>query len=394
MKILLANYLYKPNIGGVENSLFYISKELIKLGHRPIILVTDLNQFDRNSRLPYFERIDGIEIFRIKTLSNKFPLRSIIGSVFLIVKGIIEIRKLDRRFHFAIAISRDYKLLIGLKFILKKIKIAYILPAIVKKQDSDFSNTKNSIKNLIRHIFVNLQHESLQNFAIKLADKNFVFSQNMYDYVNGLAHKKLVKIPPGIDKNVFKPVEISEKNRLRAILNLNKSDFLVLFLGRFTKVKGLNIAVDAFKKIHNMKIKLLLVGEGPEKIYLQSQIQKNKLENIIIHPQTNNPEYYYQCCDLFLMSSLYESFGQTLLEASLCHLPTLAFSGSEINTATIEILGNNAIYCKNEPFDLGEKIKEIYLNYEESLKIEFKSIEQKYSWTNFTNELLMELIGK
>ena len=70
-KYIIYSALYYPNLGGVENYTYHLSKELLKMGHR-VTLVTS-NVFN----LPTNEVIDGLEIYRLpcfNLLDGRFPV--------------------------------------------------------------------------------------------------------------------------------------------------------------------------------------------------------------------------------------------------------------------------------------------------------------------------------
>ncbi|MDO8621267.1 MAG: glycosyltransferase family 4 protein [Candidatus Levybacteria bacterium] len=67
MNILFLSRLFYPHIGGVEKHVLEISRELMKKGHR-IIVITE--QHDKNLKLE--EEIEGIEVYRIPVGKDSF----------------------------------------------------------------------------------------------------------------------------------------------------------------------------------------------------------------------------------------------------------------------------------------------------------------------------------
>src|SRR3989344_7747161 len=78
---------------------------------------------------------------------------------------------------------------------------------------------------------------------------------------------------------------------------------------RLTSEKNIVLAIEAVK---DMKLSLLIVGEGPESGYLKGMATGN----ISFEPYTGDLTSYYKTCDLFLLTSNYEGYGMTLVEAA------------------------------------------------------------------------------
>ena len=69
---------------------------------------------------------------------------------------------------------------------------------------------------------------------------------------------------------------------------------------------------------------LLIVGDGPERQKLESRIQNLELStNIKIENWTDDLVSYYKTADLFLLTSNYEGYGRTVVEAMAAGLPVI-----------------------------------------------------------------------
>lgn len=112
--------------------------------------------------------------------------------------------------------------------------------------------------------------------------------------------------------------------------------------GRFTKVKGFDIAVDAAKilKVKGIPFVWYFVGDGPERKALIKQISENGLkDDIIITGMKDNPYPYIKACDIYIQPSREESYGLTIAEA-------IALSRPVISTNTVGglLLLNDGLY--------------------------------------------------
>ena len=182
----------------------------------------------------------------------------------------------------------------------------------------------------------------LQRKAVMISEV-FVFSRSMQRQVmNALPLKsgenqiRLVK--PGIDARRFYPGTQAENVEARAKLGLPPNAVIWLFVGRFVHAKGLNYVLDALECSSDDSV-LVMVGEGDLKDSLIYCIERKALQQRVrFFEKVLNVEDFYRACDVFVMSSSYEPFGQTIIEASACGLPIAAFSKvSGVITATHEL---------------------------------------------------------
>lgn len=97
--------------------------------------------------------------------------------------------------------------------------------------------------------------------------------------------------------------------------------------GRFSPVKGFDLAVQAAKVLKEKNISFLwyFVGDGPEIANLEKSIKEYNLqEEIIITGMQKNPYPYINACDIYVQPSYEESLGLTILEAHRLCKPVIA----------------------------------------------------------------------
>ena len=111
----------------------------------------------------------------------------------------------------------------------------------------------------------------------------------------------------------------------------------ILSVGRLVPQKNFETLIEAFTivlKIH-ADATLTIVGGGPlseELIALTTKLNVNN--SVYFEGFSDNPMHYYQSSDVFVMSSSWEGFGNTVVEALACGLPVISsncrFGPSEI----------------------------------------------------------------
>ena len=97
--------------------------------------------------------------------------------------------------------------------------------------------------------------------------------------------------------------------------------------GRFSNVKGFDLAVEAAKILKEKQVQFLwlFVGDGPERASLEKLIEKDNLQEYIkLTGMQKNPYPYMNACDIYVQPSYEESLGLTILEAHRLNKPVIA----------------------------------------------------------------------
>lgn len=103
---------------------------------------------------------------------------------------------------------------------------------------------------------------------------------------------------------------------------------ILLAVGRLHRDKGFDLLISAFARIarKHPDWDLVLLGEGPEREALQRQAAAAELTHRVSLPgRAGNVADWYACADLYVLSSRFEGFANTLVEAMAAGLPVVAF---------------------------------------------------------------------
>lgn len=165
--------------------------------------------------------------------------------------------------------------------------------------------------NCITAVSNNLREETLKNFTI---EKDIKVIYNFVD-VERFNKKSCEKIKCSIAPNKEK---------------------IILHASNFRKIKRVEDVVYIFAKIvQKIPAKLLMVGDGPERVTAENIIRELKLEDkVIFLGKQENIEHIYEIADLFLLPSEYESFGLSALEAMAAETVVISSNAgglSEVN---------------------------------------------------------------
>lgn len=100
---------------------------------------------------------------------------------------------------------------------------------------------------------------------------------------------------------------------------------ILMHASNFRPVKRVSDVVRIFAKVREkLPVKLLLVGEGPERLFVQQLVKELKLsEHVFFLGEQDYIEHLLSCADLFILPTEQESFGLVALEAHACGVPVV-----------------------------------------------------------------------
>lgn len=140
-------------------------------------------------------------------------------------------------------------------------------------------------------------------------------------------------------KCIYIPNSINGIPKNKSLLNGQS----IISVGRLEKEKGYNDLIDVFYLVHQVQPtwKLNIIGDGTLKEELQRKINKLGLTNYIFLQGFKDSKYIEKellASSIYVMSSLTESFGLVLIEASSFGLPCIAFTSAN---GACEIIKDN-----------------------------------------------------
>lgn len=124
-------------------------------------------------------------------------------------------------------------------------------------------------------------------------------------------------------------VPAAERLALRERLGAGEGAKIVLSVGRFSKEKGhldlLNVFAELRRQRSAIPLKLVLVGEGPERPRIEAAARELRIwDDVIFTGQQKDVQAYYAAADLYLLTSLSEGSPNVLLEAMSAGTPVVA----------------------------------------------------------------------
>lgn len=129
----------------------------------------------------------------------------------------------------------------------------------------------------------------------------------------------------GVDLEKFR-FNVEMRYEMRKKLNIRDNELVIGHVGRFAYQKNHEYLVTLFSalKLIRPDAKLLLIGEGPYKNYIDQMVCKEHLQNSVIFYGTSNQVYnLFQAMDIFVLPSHFEGLPIVGVEAQAAGLPVI-----------------------------------------------------------------------
>jgi len=170
----------------------------------------------------------------------------------------------------------------------------------------------------------------LMKIFSKIADKCIGVSPASTHYLTntlGISTNKVILINNGVE--IPQILTEVERQKLRSHYSIDQDEIVIGTVGRMLleEHKRFSDLINAFKLVvkKGIKAKLILVGDGPEKMNYEKLVGELKIQGqVIFVGYQAKVSDFYSIFDIFSLVSAYEAFGLVLAEAMLHKLPVVA----------------------------------------------------------------------
>lgn len=193
------------------------------------------------------------------------------------------------------------------------------------------------------------------------ADVTTAPTQELVDELTDYGIKNVIYLPNGVNIKKLKAKE-SEKKKFSKKYKLGKRK-IILYAGRVSPEKKLEILIKAFKKIENNKTLLLIVGAGPGLKKYKQMAKELTIKNIIFTGYVKDEMLFsaYSLADVFVSPSDSETFGLTFIEAMAFGVPVIGVN--KLGAKELIINKENGYLVKAGAIDeLAAKIEKLLKN--------------------------------
>lgn len=205
-----------------------------------------------------------------------------------------------------------------------------------------------------------------------------------------MAKDKLVFARSGYNPKEFYVADFNKKEVLQSIGIDKEFEKIVLFVGRVSQMKGLDILVKAAKKYEKENVATLIAGDGNYRESLEQQINDLNLKNIFFlgNRPHNELNKLYNIADVLVLPSRKEALPLVAIESLACGTPAVVTDKTGMEDIITKDVG--LTFEMDNDQMLADRINSV-LNKE----VVFNSQELvNYAKNNYSQENLMRTILK
>lgn len=191
-------------------------------------------------------------------------------------------------------------------------------------------------------------------------------SRPLYENMkNSIPSAKLTLLPNAI--TVRKIKSVSSENRE----DVGKT---ILFVGRLSKEKGVDVLLNAYAQYYTEggEARLLILGDGPSRNECEQLASKLKLGNQVTFLGHRNDVFsFYSQADVFVLPSRTEGLPMALLEAMALGIPVVASNVGGVPDLVCEGISGRLV-PPDEPESLAATFHDLLDNYEDAVLMGYR----------------------
>ena len=380
MNVVLFTDAYPPFINGVSTSCYNLAKTLREHGHRVLVICP----LAENGKLKVENDTIYVPGIELKKLYGYRATKIYSHKVMKMIKAF----KPD-----VIHNQTDATIGVFAKIAARKLCMPYVYTYHTSYEDYTYYATHGFLDRIIKH-FVRyytrvISRRSTEFITPSEKTKDYMrFSQSDI-YVN--------VIPTGIDFSIFEADKVDKERQaqFKKDHGISEDTKVFLILGRIAKEKSMDVSIRGFAKYRetypNENIKLLVVGEGPQRAELEQLAKDLKIDDITDFigavPASEVP-FYYRLADLYTSASITETQGLTFMEAMASEIIVLARFDSNLCNTIID--GESGFFFTDEETFVAKAHHALHMDEKEKAYIKegAKRIIDIYSMERFYQNIL------
>ncbi|MDO4764795.1 MAG: glycosyltransferase family 4 protein [Eubacteriales bacterium] len=326
MRIGLFTDCYYPQVNGVVTSVMLLKESLEELGHDVFVITV---------KIPNYDGSEEKNIIRVPSVPFAKWREFRVGIPTFFHRSFYQIQSLNLD---VIHTHTEFSLGLLGRFIAKTFRLP-----ITHTYHTMYEDYTHYVSNLGQPMVKSLMQIS-SKFYVQGYDVVIVPSKKTQSALRSYGvTNDIVILPTGINVKQFERLD-RENETVKTLLEhygYDKNAKVLLSLGRISKEKSIDFLIESMPELiqKDSNIRLLIVGDGPYKVFLEEMVSKLNLSQYIRFAGRipfNEVINYYSLADIFVNASKTETQGLTIFEAMASNLPVIVFDDDNVADVVID----------------------------------------------------------
>jgi len=317
-RVLIFSLSYYPHVGGAEIAIKEITDRI-----DPSIMEFDMITLRYDSRMPKFEQIGNVHVYRIG-LTKKSPRpkdfhrpRLYLAKILYPITAFLRAVSLHKKNKY----DMTWSMMSYMGFPALFLSWFYNFKMILTLQEGD------SMEHVVHRRRIRMVGYWYKKIFQK-ADVIQAISRYLADFARDMMCKgKVMVIPNGVDLNLFtSKVAEDTLKEVRNTFGLKENDIAIITTSRLVEKNGVSRVILAMSRMPD-NIHFLIVGVGPLEVTLRNQVSDLGLESrvhFVGFVGNQDLPKYLQASQIFIRPSLTEGLGISFIEAMASSIPVIA----------------------------------------------------------------------
>lgn len=367
----IVSALYPPHVGGVERYSYNLAKKLEERGHKIIVITSGIGEVEVVS--------EKMKIYRMPSwhlLNGRLPVSKR-------TKGFVKLENdlKEERIEAFIINTRFYPLSLWAARFSKKIDAQAVLV--------EHGSSHLTFNNHFLDVFVQIYEHGITWLIKHYRIKYYGVSMDACKWLDHFGIRAEGTLYNAMDMDEIHELEKKVPENFREELGLEKSDFVVTYIGRVIGAKGILELNEAVGKLcqHYPETKLVIAGEGSLMETLKAQKSVNTL--LLGKISYNKVIALLKNADVFCLASESEGFPTSVLEAVACKcfvVTTRAGGSKELITGKEYgiILKDNSPESIYQALEILIKDREYRIKAAENC---YERLNEKFTWNRIAQKV-------
>ena len=209
-------------------------------------------------------------------------------------------------------------------------------------------------------------YNTVERIMLRFTNKTLVVSEEIKAGLlqSGIKESHIKVIPNAVPLNSNHTSCNNKRMEKRRNLDIREDELVLGFIGRLSIEKGCKYLIKAVRKLKylGVPVKVLIIGDGPQKEELKDLVYKLGIESLVIFAGFQpDVDKWLLALDIFILPSMTEGTPMSLLEAMASGIPAVASAVGGI-PQVVDSGKNGLLVSPGNTDEIRDAVYELYKN--------------------------------